>query len=148
MADDPVKTLILKAFEDAVAQIDIIGTVKRNPPSPPKRETANFPAAWIYDDTESKVKRNRYSMNRFAVQTETYFLAEEEGASDKADLVDAKIYKTVLADPGILALVQDISAEEGNSVSKQYLDEFMGVVISRFVIRYAHALGDPFDPAK
>lgn len=139
----------MRAFAAAVEKIDIVGTVKRNKPTPPRRETAYFPAVYIYDDAESKVKRNRYSMNTFTIQTETYYLAEEEDASDKADLVDALIYKAVLTDPDILQyLTANIEAEEGNSVSKQFLDEFLGVVVSRFTVKYAHAWGDPMNQAK
>jgi hypothetical protein len=145
---EPLKTLILRAIEEAVMAIPVVGSVKRNPPSPPKRETAIFPVVFIYDDTESKVNNNRYSRNTFAVQLETYFLADEEDASDKADLIDSEIYKVALKDPGILALVNSIRPEEGNTSSKQFVDEFMGVLVARYVVVYQHAYGDPTDPAK
>jgi hypothetical protein len=145
---EPLKTLILRAITEAVTAISIVGSVKRNPPSPPKRETAIFPAVFIYDDAESKVNNNRYSKNTFTVQFEIYFLADEEDASDKADLIDSEIYKVVLKDPSILALINSISPEGGNSSSKQFLDEFTGVLISRYVVVYQHKYGDPTDPAK
>ena len=145
---EPLKTLILRAITEAVMAIPIVASVKRNPPSPPKRETALFPVVFIYDDVESKVNNNRYSKNTFAVQFETYFLADEEDASDKADLIDSEIYKAVLKDPEILALVGIIRPEGENSSSKQFIDEFTGVLISRYVVVYQHAYGDPADPAK
>ena len=145
---EPLKTLILRAIAEAVTAIPIVGSVRRNPPSPPKREKALFPVVFIYDDTESKVNNNRYSKNTFAIQFETYFLADEEDASDKADLIDSEIYKAVLSDPEILALVGIIRPEGENSSSKQFVDEFTGVLISRYVVVYQHAYGDPTDPAK
>jgi hypothetical protein len=146
---DPVKTKILKRVLEVIEAVPMVKMAKRNPPAPPKHDTAIFPAVWVYDDTESKKRRNRYSMNIFTIQTETYFLANEEDASDQADLIDAEIYKALLADTDIRALVVDsVEAEEENSTSKQFVDEFMGVVISRFIVKYAHAWGDPFDQAK
>ena len=149
MVVDPVKTMILQAITEVVKAIPIVGTVRRNQPTPPKKETAEFPAVWIYDDTESKRRRNRYSMNSFGLQVETYFFADNDEASDKADLIDCMIYQALLSDLSIKALVVDnIESEEENSTSKQFVDEFMGVVISRFIVKYAHAWGDPFDQAK
>jgi hypothetical protein len=145
---EPLKTLILRAITEAVKNIPVVGSVKRNPPSPPKRETAIFPAVFIYDDVESKVNNNRYSKNTFAVQFEIYYLADEEDASDIADLIDSEIYKVVLKDPSILALINSIAPEGGNSSSKQFLDEFTGVLISRFIVVYQHKYGDPTDQAK
>jgi hypothetical protein len=145
---EPLKTLILRAIQEAVTAIPIVGSVRRNPPTPPRRETAVFPAVFIYDDTESKINNNRYSQNIFAVQFEVYFLADEEDASDKADLIDSEIYKTVLKDTAILALINGIKPEEGNSSSKQFVDEFTGVLVSRYVVTYRHAWGDPTDQAK
>jgi hypothetical protein len=145
---EPLKTLILRAIAEAVTAIPIVGSVKRNPPSPPKRETAIFPAVFIYDDAESKVNNNRYSRNTFPIQFEVYFLADEEDASDKADLIDSEIYKTILKDPATLALINAIKPEEGNTSSKQFVDEFTGVLIARYVVTYQHAYGDPTDQAK
>jgi hypothetical protein len=145
---EPLKTLILRAIEEAVAAIPMVGSVRRNPPSPPKRETDIFPVVYVYDGTESKRRRNRYSMNILPVQFEVYFLADEEDASDKADLIDCEIYKTVLKDPAILAMIQENAPDEESSTSKQFVDEFMTAVVSRYVVKYAHAYGDPTDPAK
>jgi hypothetical protein len=145
---EPLKTLILRAIAEAVEAIPVVGSVKRNPSSPPKRETAIFPAVFIYDDAESKVNNNRYSRNTFTIQFEIYFLADEEDASDKADLIDSEIYKTILKDTAILALINAIKPEEGNSSSKLFLDEFTGVLISRYVLTYQHAYGDPTNQAK
>jgi hypothetical protein len=145
---EPLKTLILRAIQEAVTAIPLVGSVKRNPPTPPRRETAIFPVVYIYDDTESKKNNNRYSMNTFPIQFETYFLADEEDASDKADLIDSEIYQAVLQDEGILALVSAIAPEVENSSSKQFVDEFTGVLISRYVVVYRHAYGDPTNQAK
>jgi hypothetical protein len=145
---EPLKTRILRAIAEAVEAIPIVGSVKRNPPSPPKRETALFPVVFIYDDVESKVNNNRYSRNTFPIQFEVYFLADEEDASDKADLIDSEIYKTVLKAPAILALINAIKPEEGNTSSKLFLDEFTGVLVARYVVVYQHAYGDPTDQAK
>ena len=145
---EPVKTLIMRAIVETVEAISIVGSVKRNPPTPPKRETAIFPAVYVYDDTESKVNNNRYSRNTFAVQIETYVLADEEDASEKAELIDSEIYKAVLVAPAILALINSIKPEEGNSTSRQFLDEFTGALISRYVVVYQHKYGDPTDQAK
>jgi hypothetical protein len=145
---EPVKTLIMRAIVETVEAISIVGSVKRNPPTSPKRETAIFPAVYVYDDTESKVNNNRYSKNTFPVQIETYFLADEEDASEQAELVDSEIYKAVLAAPAILALVNKIAPEEGNTVSRQFLDEFTGALISRYVVVYQHKYGDPTDQMK
>ena len=145
---EPVKTLIMRAIVETVEAISIVGSVKRNPPTPPKRETALFPAVYVYDDTESKMNNNRYSKNTFAVQIETYFLAEDEAASEQAELIDSEIYKAVLVAPAILALINKITPEEGNSTSRQFLDEFTGALISRYVVVYQHKYGDPTDQAK
>jgi len=145
---EPVKTLIMRAILETVEAISIVGSVKRNPPTPPKRETAIFPAVYVYDDTESKVNNNRYSRNTFAVQIETYLLADEEDASEKAELIDSEIYKAILIAPAVLALVNSIKPEEGNTVSRQFLDEFTGALISRYVVVYQHKYGDPTDQAK
>lgn len=145
---DPVKTTILHAIVEAIEAIPMVGSVKRNPPNPPKRETAIFPVVFVYDGTESKAQRNRYAMNILPIQIETYFLADEEDASDQADLIDCEIYKALLSGVDILALVQDIRPEEGNSSSKQFVDEFTAAIVNRYVVKYAHAWGDPTDPAK
>jgi hypothetical protein len=145
---DPLKTRILKAIEDAVRTIPMVALVKRNPPTPPNRETAIYPVVFIYDDVESKVNNNRYSRNVFAAQFETYFLADVDNASDEADLIDCEIYKKVLTDPAILALINAIKPEEGNSSGKQYLEDFTGVLISRYTITYQHLWGDPTNQAK
>jgi hypothetical protein len=57
-----------------------------------------------------------------------------EDASDKADLIDSEIYQAVLQDEGILALVSAIAPEVENGSSKQFVDEFTGVLISRYVV--------------
>lgn len=145
---DPVKTSILKAIVAAIEAISMVGTVKRNPPSPPRKETANFPVVFVYDGTESKRQRNRYAMNILPIQIETYFLADEDDASDTADLIDCEIHKAILSDPGILALIQNILPDEEASTSKQFIDEFMGAVVSRYSVKYAHTWGDPTDQAK
>ena len=145
---EPVKTLIMRAIVEAVTAIPMVGSVKRNPPTPPKRETAIFPAVYVYDDTESKMNNNRYSKNTFPVQIETYFLADDEDASEEAELIDSEIYKVVLKDPALLALINSITPEAGSSSSKQFLDEFTGVLISRYVVVYQHKYGDPTDQAK
>lgn len=145
---EPVKTLIMRAIVETVEAISIVGSVKRNPPTPPKRETANFPAVFIYDDTESKVNNNRYSKNTFSVQIETYFLADDDDASEQAELIDSEIYKAILVAPAILALINKIAPEEGNSTSRQFLDEFTGALISRYVVVYQHKYGDPTDQMK
>mgnify|MGYP000143732619 CR=1 FL=1 len=146
---EPVKTLILRAIADAVKTIPMVGTVRRNPPTTPKRETAIFPAVWIYDDAESKRRRNQYSMNSFVLQVETYFFADDDEASDKADLIDCEVYKKLTSDATIKQFITDtIEPEEASSTTKQYLDEFMAVVVSRYTVKYAHAWGDPTDQAK
>src|SRR4030042_1656137 len=101
MVVDPVKTMILQAITEVGKLVPIVGTVRRNQPTPPKRETAEFPAVWIYDDTESKRRRNRYSVNSFGLQVETYFFADNDEASDKADLIDCMIYQALLSDLSI-----------------------------------------------
>src|SRR4030066_2169611 len=98
---EPVKTLILRAIADAVKTIPMVGTVRRNPPTTPKRETAIFPAVWIYDDAESKRGRHQYSMNSFVLQVETYFFAADDEASDKADLIDCEVYKKLTSEATI-----------------------------------------------
>jgi len=149
MMAEPVKTLILRAIADAVKMIPMVGTVRRNHPTTPKRETAIFPAVWIYDDAESKRRRNRYSMNSFVLQVETYFFADDDEASDKADLIDCEVYKKLTSDESIKQFIIDtIEAEEGSSTTKQFLDEFMAAVVSRYTVKYAHAWGDPTDQAK
>jgi hypothetical protein len=146
---DPVKTLILRAIAEAVKTIPMVGTVRRNPPTAPKRETAIFPAVWIYDATESKRRRNRYSMNSFDLQVETYFFADDDEASDKADLIDCEVYKKLTSDASIKAhIIETIEPEEASSTTKQFLDEFMAAVVSRYTVKYAHAWGDPTDQAK
>ncbi len=145
----PVKTLILQGLAQSVAAISAISTFRRNPPTPPKRETAIFPATFMYDDAESKVNNNRYSQNAFVVQFETYFMADDEDASDKADLIDSEIYKAVIAFPGsgVLSFLISVKPEGESSSSKQFVDEFTGVLISRYVVSYRHAYGDPTNPA-
>ena len=146
---EPVKTLILRAIADAVKTIPMVGTVRRNPPTTPKRETAIFPAVWIYDDAESKRRRNQYLMNSFVLQVETYFFADDDEASDKADLIDCEVYKKLTSDATIKQFITDtIEPEEASSTTKQFLDEFMAVVVSRYNVKYAHAWGDPTDQAK
>jgi hypothetical protein len=145
---EPVKTLIMRAVVETVKAISIVGSVKRNPPTSPRRETDIFPAVYVYDDTESKVNNNRYSKNTFPIQIETYFLADDDDASEQAELIDSEIYKAILVAPAILALINSIKPEEGNSTSRQFLDEFTGALISRYVVVYQHKYGDPTDQAK
>ena len=145
---EPVKTTILKAIVEAIEAIPMVGSVKRNPPSPPRRETAIFPVVYVYDGPEQTRQRNRYALNILPIQIETYFLADEEDASDQADLIDCEIHKALLSNPAILALIQEIKPDEESSSSKQFVDEFTAAVVSRYVVKYAHAWGDPTDPAK
>lgn len=144
----PVKTRILQAIVAAVAAIPTVTDVKRNPPSPPKRESMTGPVVFIYDDTESRVQNNRYSSNSFPVQIETYFFAEDQGASDAADVIDCEIYKAVLQDHDVLSLVTGIKPEEAASSKKGYIDEFLGVLICRYIVSFKHAAKDPTDPVR
>jgi len=143
----PVKTLILQAIVAALEGIATISTVRRNPSTQPKRETASFPVTCVYDDVESRVLSNRYAVCSFPVQIETYLLADDQDVSDAADLIDCEIYKAMQTDPGILALAA-VRPEEGATSKKGYIDEFTGVLICRYVVTYRHAAKDPTDPVR
>jgi hypothetical protein len=144
----PVKTLILKAIEAALQGVSQINTVLRNPPTQPKREVSTYPVACVYDDTEGRTANNRYSNNSFPVQIEVYYNADEQDASDVADLIDSGIYTAMLKDKDILSLVKGIKCEEGEASKKGFIDEFTAVLICRYVVSYQHAYGDPTAPMR
>jgi hypothetical protein len=145
---EPVKTLILRAVRNAIDALDVVGQVVRNPATPPQRETAIYPVVFVFDEPESKVQRNRYAINVMPLHIEVWFRADVEDASDKADLIDTEIYKALLGDVAIRRLVMDIRPEEAGSTDKQWVDEFLGVIVLRWVVKYGHKWEDPTDPQK
>jgi hypothetical protein len=145
---EPLKTTILKSVETEIGGVSGVASVKRNPSTSPARETAVFPHVAVYDDDESTVVNNRYDVNTMPVQTEVYYLADEENASDRADLIDASIYKALLHSAAIRGLVSKIYKEPGSGSSKWFLPDGVAALVNRYVIVYQHIHGDPFDPGK
>ena len=145
---EPIKTQILRAVRNAIDALEVVGQVVPNPANPPARETAIFPVVFVVDEAESKVRHNRIAINILPLHIEVWFRADMDEAGDMADKIDAEIYQTLCSDPGILGLVMDIRPAEDPSAEKQYMDEFLGVLVLRYVVKYGHRWGDATDAAK
>jgi hypothetical protein len=150
---DPVKTSLLKAITTALEGITVdgvtlLGTVIRNPSKPIDRETAKFPLVFIYDESEEIINRNRLAMVTMPLQIEVWLKEHELSVSDQADIVEAEIHKALCTDTQVLYWSMDIRPDPANSATKFYDDEFIGGTILRYIVKFAYAWGDPYDPVK
>jgi hypothetical protein len=145
----PIKTLLLEAVEDGMETIPGLQTIMRNPSKPIDRDTVPFDMAFIFDDVESVVNRNRIAMNSFPLHIEIWIQGNDGKAiSDKADVYQAEIHKMFLTNESIKASSMRIDPDPDRSAEKFYVDEGLGGVILLYKATYSHAWSDPYDAAK
>lgn len=150
---DPVKTLLLKAIENAVKGISGVGTVIRNPSKPPDKETAVFPVVHIWDEPESIEERNRIARCTFVLQVDWWTDVHESLGSDAADKFQADSLMAFLTDTGIRNYAMKIGPVPGGAgeewwSNKGMIDEFFYGLAMRYEVKYAYVWGNPYALAK
>lgn len=144
---DPVKTILMDAIKTALEGITLIKYVKPGQVIPIDEETAVYPWVCFFDETETKVARNRLAMKEFDLIVQAW-VKEKVAVSldEQLDLMDAEIEKTLLTDAGIIAAtlrIDPVSAE------KLYVDDEVRAILQAiYHIQYAHVWKDPYNPAK
>ncbi|OGK08973.1 MAG: hypothetical protein A2Y63_05640 [Candidatus Riflebacteria bacterium RBG_13_59_9] len=142
---DTVKTTVLKTLEESLGEVTGLASVIRNPSKPLDRETVNFPVAFVFDDVEKKEQRNRLAMVTMPVQIEVWLELDELALSDAGDTLAAEIETKLLTDPGVLEWCRDIRPDPEASVSKFFVDEFLGGIVLRYIVQFQHLWTDPYD---
>lgn len=159
---EPVKTLLLKAIENAIKEIidnqsQLIFNVIRNPFQTKNLETVKFPLVFIFDETEDKKPRNRLADCYLPLHLELWVQAHEESTDTELSLLDQTDYYAALIEQRLVNIktyypgnewIRQVIPRQGNSVTKFLQDEFLGGAILLYEAFYLHVWGNPFDPAR
>ena len=142
----PVKTNIMLKIKEAIEEIDAIKKVLWNG-TEFDRETTSFPWCSIYDEDEETEERNRIILKRFPLHIEIW-IEHENGypkISEIAEAIKAELHNKLIDNRIILHYALDIREV---SSTKFYAGDKLGGIICRYTIRYAHARGDAYNPAR
>lgn len=147
---DTIKISLMKSIETAISGL-LVGaiaefpSVVRNPSKPIDPETKVFPIVFIFDDIENKAHRNRIADISMPIQIEIWCKYHEDTAGDQLDIYNADIEKELLSNAAIKTYAKVLEPDPGASFNKQYVDEFLSVGISKWLCRFVHVWGDPYD---
>jgi hypothetical protein len=141
----PVKTFLLRAIKEAIAGVNGIAQVARNPSAPVTRETATFPLVHVWDDEPEVVKPlNRYANCKMSIQIDVYVRAGGEAASDQLDVIQADICTAIMSSPDVKHYGKHVGPDREVSAMKQFIEEDLSAIVLRFDVEYNHLWGDPY----
>lgn len=143
----PLKTQILNRIKTLLGGVSGIGKVFKEEPVPIKRDLAPWDIVYLFTEEESSEERNRIILHRLPIHIEIWANDQRgmEYVSDKVDVYQAEINKSMLADATLNALINKIT--EGTS-GKFFEAEDVGGIILLYEIQFSHRYGDPYAPAR
>lgn len=142
----PVKTNLMLKIKEAIEEITLIKKVLWNG-TEFDRETTSFPWCSIFDEDEEAEERNRIMIKRFPLHIEVW-IEHESGypkISEIAETIKAELHNKLIDNKEILKYALDI--KEGTS-TKFYAGDKLGGIICKYIIRYAYARGDAYNPVR
>jgi len=150
----PIKTLILQAIKTALDGMingdgaALFKDVIRNPSKPIDHDFFKSPMCFIFDETESKTRRNRIADVSLPIQIECWLKIDEDDISDFMDYIEAEVHKEFVNSTDLQLYIKNIYPEEGTPATKFYINETLGGVVLRYNIRYIHEWADPYDSGR
>jgi len=151
---DTVKTYILRAIKEEIEGIlkedltTLFTKVLRNPSKPIDHDYFKSPMCFIFDEPENKKRRSRIADIVLPIQIEAWIKTDEKeefDISDQADIIDAEIHKTLVNSSAIKLYAKDIFPNENEGAEKFFVNEFMGGIVLRYIVKYIHEWTDPYD---
>jgi hypothetical protein len=143
---DPVKTILLKAIEDRLNDIQGLATVKRWEDIPADLTGLTMPVAFFWETEEQEVY-NRLVLGRLDFWVQVFFGLDPEvpasftAFSEAAEVIAGKI-SDLFATPGELRVAGLIQAQPAGQVVKARYNDDYGVLFMSYQLSYGRARGD------
>ena len=141
----PVKTELLNAIKEAIEGVSVINDVRRNPSKTIDLETAVYDVAFVIDEIDSNVDRNRIQIHTIPLHIEIWIKEKTTPLEEQAEIYEAEILDVMLNDTQIQYWSRSVRLIESE---KFFYDEHHGGLVMRFSVEYAHAYKDAYNPAK
>lgn len=144
---DSVKVLLMRKLAEVLAAVPGVVSVARHQGKPIDLDTVRKPALYLYDELETRGKRNRLATGEIDLHLVVWIdltPAGEASFPEVADNLQAAIHNALIGSSELRGLVEKI---EEVSVDKQYPNDLYGVLVMRFKLTYCHAWGDAFSVA-
>jgi len=140
----PIITLVKNRIEVILNAIPDIQQVMMSPTDPPDRDNVVFPFASAYLEADDYENRNRLEVNSYALIIGTWFESttkDKEDLDTLADYYDATIHKAMYADTGLPNLISKLTRQPP---LKNFADDELGLMMSRYTVVFLTKYGDPF----
>jgi hypothetical protein len=144
---DCVKVRLMRKLAEVLAAVPGIDSVARHQGTSIDLDTVRKPALYLYDELETRGKRNRLATGEIDLHVMVWFDLTPAGESsfpDVADNMQAAIHNALIGTAELRGLVEKI---EEVSVDKPYANDLYGALVMRFKLTYCHAWGDAFTVA-
>jgi hypothetical protein len=141
---DTVKTSVLKAVRAAIRRTQGMGDVVLNPFQSLDLETVRMPAAFVYDGTVDRERRNRTVRVTMPLQIDIW--CKKDGDThelgDDADELAGRMEKAITEDEDVRLWCSEIVPGPSGAFTTD--DQYGGVAL-QYTIQFQHVWGDPFD---
>lgn len=148
----PIKTYIMRAIKEDLEAIllddnvtPLFKKVIRNPSKPIDHDYFLSPSCFVFDEGDSAIRRNRIANVTFPVQIEAWLKVHENEVSDEMDMIQAEVHKKLASSTNVRLFAKDIEPDPTNTSEKFFIGEFLGGVAMRYIVKYLHVWGDPYD---
>lgn len=148
----PVKTCVMNAVKDVIAEIPELQTVTRFQGLPTDLGTIRHPSAFIYDSVpEQRSSQNRLYQGDMDVQIDVFIELNVRNRaknflpfSDLADVIQAKLHEVFFSGSSSTAFRGLVHSVTEVSVEKTIANDIYGVLSYIITITYRHQLGNAF----
>jgi hypothetical protein len=144
---DSIKVQAMCKLAEVLETVPGIASVQRYQGKPIDLDTLKKPALFIYDERETRGKRNRLATGEFELHLVIWCQLAAKGEASFPDLADnlqAAIHNALIGTTALKGLVEKI---EEVSCDKQYPNDYYGLLLLTFKLTYMHTWGDAFSVA-